>query len=271
MHSFLALIEGCWFDECGTYFDKNKHIFLPEHEDDVRVLSAVRLPEHLPSNNVAQIYLHAKYRVTLSSMAYYSLVSFLETAENGAGTIVISMLQSHCEIKTVERGNLDPHSLAGLMNKARLEMDMPAEDEGIPGHHPGSANTRSDAPANLPKVRLGALPMEPEFRGDVEAELQEQDEKARPVQGQNTLLEEFRAIKQEDSEDGPARTEVPLPKPMARDVAIEVQRVKDNRARFKIETRTGGVGPGLSVCMFTFHNTYDKYVASLARSVSSPR
>lgn len=41
---------------------------------------------------------------------------------------------------------------------------------------------------------------------------------------------------------------------------MEVQKVKENRDRFKIDGRdgrTGGVGPGLSVTMFTFHNTFD--------------
>lgn len=38
---------------------------------------------------------------------------------------------------------------------------------------------------------------------------------------------------------------------------MEVQKIKENRDRFKIEGRTGGVGPGVSVTMFTFHNTFD--------------
>lgn len=64
-------------------------------------------------------------------------------------------------------------------------------------------------------------------------------------------------IKKEEDEDAPTRADIPYPPSTARDVAMEVQKVKENRDRFKIEGRTGGVGPAVSVCMFTFHNTHD--------------
>jgi transcription initiation factor TFIID subunit 5 len=38
---------------------------------------------------------------------------------------------------------------------------------------------------------------------------------------------------------------------------MEVQKIKENRDRLKIDSRTGGIGPGLSVVMYTFHNTSD--------------
>jgi len=39
---------------------------------------------------------------------------------------------------------------------------------------------------------------------------------------------------------------------------MEVQKVREYRDRYKIDGRTGGVGPAVSVCMFTFHNTLDQ-------------
>jgi len=38
---------------------------------------------------------------------------------------------------------------------------------------------------------------------------------------------------------------------------MEVQKIKENRDRFKIDGRTGGIGPQVSVCMFTLHNTME--------------
>ena len=261
VHVFLQLVDDCFIKECEDFFNTYKNTFGADHEADLRVLSGIRTPEHVLVNNIAHLYLNNRYRVTLTSLAYFSLISFLESKDGPTAATIITILQERCDIKTVERGNLDPHSLAGLMNKARMNDDVPAEDEGIPGHNPGSANTRDgvSTTASLPKLKLGALPMETELVEDVEAELEELDAKAPPAEGQNSLLEEFRQIKREGSEEeAPNREDVPLPNSLARDVSMEVTKVKEHRARFKIDSRTGGVGPGLSVCMFTFHNTYDK-------------
>ena len=154
-----------------------------------------------------------------------------------------------------------------MIARGSVEEDLPAEDEGIPGHNPGSANTDRNAPPVLAKLQLGALPMEPELMEDVRAELQEEDSKNPPKPGQNSLVDEFeQRIKRESTEEAPTRETVPLPPSLARDVLMEVQKVKENRDRFKIEGRTGGVGPGVSVCMFTFHNTFDRYVVNDLRS-----
>jgi transcription initiation factor TFIID subunit 5 len=138
---------------------------------------------------------------------------------------------------------------------------FPAEDEGIPGHHPGSAYT-GDNPAmagTLPRLRLGKMPMEETLEGDVRAELAEEDEKEPPLQGRNTLVQEFdQMIKKEEDEEAPTRNDIPFSPSTARDVAVEVMKVKENRDRYRLDGRTGGVGPGVSVCMFTFHNTYDR-------------
>jgi transcription initiation factor TFIID subunit 5 len=47
---------------------------------------------------------------------------------------------------------------------------------------------------------------------------------------------------------------------LARDIKMEVNKIREYRDRFRIDPKTGGVGPGVSVCMYTFHNTHDKYV-----------
>ena len=100
--------------------------------------------------------------------------------------------------------------------------------------------------------------MESDLAQDVRAELEDEDAKNPPPLGKNSLVEEFdQNIKREDSADAPNRNEIPLPPSRARDVIMEVQKIKENRDRFRIEGRTSGVGVGVSVCMFTFHNTLD--------------
>ena len=177
---------------------------------------------------------------------------------------MISVMQTHLNIVTVERVADDKYSLAKMLGRAKTVEDFPAEDEGIPGHNAGSANTDRNAGSNvLTRLKLGPLPMEPELLADVQAELEEEDAKNPPVEGQNSLMQEFdQHIKREESDDAPGRTDVPLPPSLQRDVLMEVQKVKENRDRFRIEGRTGGVGPAVSVVMYTFHNTYDGYECS---------
>lgn len=111
---------------------------------------------------------------------------------------------------------------------------------------------------NTAVLKLGMMPMEGDLAQDVRAELEDEDIKHPPELGKPSLVEEFdQNIKREDSADAPTRNEIPLPPSRARDVVMEVQKIKENRDRFKIEGRTGGIGPAVSVCMFTFHNTLD--------------
>ena len=169
-----------------------------------------------------------------------------------------AILSSYCTIITKERTTDERFSFAALMGSSQ---SFPAEDEGIPGHHPGSAYT-GENPAmtgTLPRLKLGKMPVDEEFQSDVIAELKDRDSKDPPPPGSNTLVQEFeQTIKKEEDEEGPTRAEIPLPPSTTRDIALEVQKIVENRDRFKIEGRTGGVGPAVSVCMFTFHNTYDR-------------
>jgi transcription initiation factor TFIID subunit 5 len=93
----------------------------------------------------------------------------------------------------------------------------------------------------------------------VRADLAELDAKMPPGSGQPSLVETHEKvnIKQEDDDEGPTRAEIPFPVSTARDVNMEVTKIRENRDRLKIEGRTGGIGPAMSVCMYTFHNSND--------------
>ncbi|KAJ5498705.1 TFIID subunit WD40-associated region [Penicillium expansum] len=260
VYSFFNMVTSFYPQDAKSFFETNKNMFLPEHTDDVRHFEPISLPEHLQDNSVAKLYRNNKYRVVLSNPAYTNLLQFLESKDKEGGSVMNAILSSFCSVKTLDRAADDRFSFAAMLNQISADQTFPAEDEGIPGHHPGSAYT-GDNPAmagTLPRLKLGRLPMEQLLEEDVRAELAEEDAKQPPAAGRNTLIQEFeQMIKNEDDDEAPNRADLPFPQSTARDVQIEVKKVMEHRDRFEIKARTGGVGPGLSVCMFTFHNTYD--------------
>ncbi|KAI9786083.1 MAG: Transcription initiation factor TFIID subunit 5 [Peltula sp. TS41687] len=259
VHSLLGLANGHFQRDGEVFFNTYKWMFTPEHDDELRQLETMREPEQTAESPVAQRFQGSKYRLSLTSVAYFNLLQFLESKERQGGSVIIHILQTYCSIITVSRSTAEAQNLAAVIQRAARDRGMPAEDEGIPGHHPGSANTSENAPAVLPRLKLGPLPMEPELMIDVQIELEEEDAKNPPREGQNSLVEEFeKYIKQEPNDDAPSRTDVPLPPSKQRDVDMEVQKVKEHRDRFRIEGRTGGVAPAVSIVMYTFHSTYDR-------------
>ncbi|OQO01670.1 hypothetical protein B0A48_12707 [Cryoendolithus antarcticus] len=259
VYSFLELVNEHFGQDSQHFFANYRGLFEAEHEDDVRALAPVSLPEHVKEDSVAQLYLKNKYRLTISQLAFVAILQFLESKEAQGGATIITLFNTYLDIRTVDRAAAgNERSLARLLSKQNGDADVPAEDEGIPGHHPGSANLDRNAPSVLSKLSLGPMPMEPDLMEDVKAELQDHDITHPPTNGQSSLIDEFeQRIKREPIDDVPSRETLPLPPSTARDVAMEVQRIKENRDRFRITGRTGGVGPGISVTMFTFHNTFD--------------
>ena len=253
------MVTSFYPQEAKQFFDSSKNMFLPEHTDDVRALEPISLPEHAQDNSVAKLYRGSKYRLILSNPAFGNLMQFLESKQKEGGSVMSALLSSYCTILTRERAADDRFSFAAMLGQANGDQPLPSEDEGIPGHHPGSAYTGDNQAmaGTLPRLKLGKLPMEQELETDVRGELADEDAKNPPGLGRNTLVQEFDQVIKKEEDDAPTRADIPFPPSTARDVAMEVQKVKENRDRFKIESRTGGVGPGVSVCMFTFHNTYD--------------
>lgn len=260
VYSFLNLASDFYPKDSHDFFVDFRSDFEKEHEDDLRALEPISLPEHVLNNRIANIYRGNKYRLTLSQVAFYNLIQFLESKEKDGGAVIVGIIQSFLNVLVVHRAADNQSSLARLLNRARANENYPAEDEGIPGHNPGSANTdRNVGSTVLTRLKLGPMPLDSDLIGDVRGELEEEDLKRPPAAGQDSLVQHFeQQIKREESEDAPTRSELQLPPSVARDVAMEVQKVKEDRDRFRIEGKTGGIGPGVSVTMFTFHNTYDR-------------
>ncbi len=224
------------------------------HADDLKTFATIGLPPHVNENNTTKLYRENRYKIPINQHAAYQFFSFLEREDDAGGSVITQLLQNYCHVDATARGPIDPYSFEHIYRSAQnLDLDDDAQ-EGIPGVFTG-INNKDVLDVHVP-LKLGPLQMEPELRDDVLAELEEQDQRRPPVDGLPTLVDEFeRKIKREESADASARTEIPLPPSRARDVVMEMQKIRENRDRFKIEGRTGGVGIPVSICMFTFHNT----------------
>jgi transcription initiation factor TFIID subunit 5 len=263
VYSYLDLVREFYTKDAETFFNTYRSYLERDHEDDVKTLSSVKLPSHLTDNRVSKLYIENKYRLTLTMMPFYNLIQFLESKMFDGGQVLMDIIRDHLNIVTVDRTATAEKSIAAILASGQRDDELPAEDEGIPGHNPGHPLTqRHDPEADAARIRLtlGPYPQDQDLQEDVRATLADEDAKNPPRPGQSTLVDEFKQrIKREPTDDVPSRDMVPLPPSLARDVSMEVQKVVEHRDRYRLEgSRTGGVGPGVSVTMYTFHNTYDR-------------
>lgn len=251
VYSFLELASKAYVKACKDFFEAHA----PEHEalhhHDLRQLSAISSLEHVQHNELAKLYRENKYRITLTRTTFNLLTYHMHDNESAGGGIITRFLNDH----------LDVHIATGHPTtlNARDETGL-GEDEGIPGHNPG----RRAATGELMSLKLGAFPMDKEFIADVEERLQQEDANERQqtkqeesglASGIRSLVDEFKSIKREETEDSPMRDELPLPPYKGTDIEREVRLVKESRKKFNL---TGALSPALpSVCMYTFHNTND--------------
>lgn len=257
VYSYLELV----LDDASVAADSFFQAFSPQfervHSDELKVFQTIKLSAQVVDNSIATLYRGTKYRLPLNSNVYYNVLTFLESKSQVGGSVVIYLLQTYCEVRETTRGPIDQYSFEAIINQSRGVEENDADlEEGIPGAFTGVSN--KDIMDNNAVLKLGMMPMEAELALDVRAELEEEDIKNPPEFGRTSLVDEFdQNIKREDSADAPTRNEIPLPPSRARDVVMEVQKIKENRDRFRIDGRSNGIGAGVSVCMFTFHNTLD--------------
>lgn len=204
---------------------------------------------------MTKLYRENKYRIPLNQHASGDLFNFLERESDQGGSVIRQLLASYCQVDSTARGPITPFSFEAVYRRSRnMEMEDVDTNEGIPGVNIGLSN--KDVLDPTAPLKLGPLPMDPDLRDDVRAELEDEERRNPPVPGRPTLLEEFdQRIKREESADAPNRADLPLPPSRPRDIMLEMQKVRENRDRFKIDGQTGGVGLPVSACMFTFHNT----------------
>jgi transcription initiation factor TFIID subunit 5 len=257
VYSYIDLVQNGFPKDGDSFIREFGLQFESIHQDELRTLSTIQQPLQLRENSITKLYIENKYRIPLNTHVYFNLLTFLESNGKTGGTVILYLLQTYCDIRETSRGPIDQFSFEAIINQAngidREDIDL---QEGIPGAFTGVTN--KDIMSNTVALKLGSLAMDPDLSSDVRAELEDEDLKIPAEAGKLSLVEEFdQNIKREDSADGPTRADIPYPPSRARDVTMEVQKIKENRDRFRIESRTGGIGPAVSICMFTFHNTLD--------------
>ncbi|PHH75393.1 hypothetical protein CDD80_2400 [Ophiocordyceps camponoti-rufipedis] len=255
VYSFLDLVGNGYADDSKTFLKELGHNFQPAHSDDLKNLSTVTLPQHIEANSMTRLYRNNKYRIPLNQHATGDLFNFLERETEQGGSVIRQLLVTYCQVDSTARGPITQFSFEAVFRRSQnADIDDVDSREGIPGVNIGLSN-RDVLDPSAP-LKLGPLPMEPELREDVRAELEDIERQNPPPEGVASLVDDFdQKIKREDSADAPNRADLPLPPSRPRDIMLEMQKVRENRDRFKIEGRTGGVGVAVSACMFTFHNT----------------
>ncbi len=268
VYSFLDMVEQNYVHEAKAFLRELRGGFESSHADDLRAFENVQLPIHITENPTTKIYRDNKYRIPLNQHVSGQLFSFLERQEDAGGNVVTLLLQTYCQVDSTARGPIEPYSFEAIARRAQnADLDDVDVQEGIPGVFTGVSNR--DILDSHTTLKLGPLPMESDLRDDVRAELEEEDQRQPPAPGVPSLLSEFDAkIKQEESADAPSRADLPLPPSRARDVVMEMQKVRESRDRFRIQDRTVGAGVPVSVCMFTFHNTSGRFVFTASASSS---
>ncbi|KAF4819470.1 Transcription initiation factor TFIID subunit 5 [Colletotrichum tropicale] len=255
VYSWLELVTQGYSEDAKSLLNTLKPYFENIHGDDLKTFSTVTLALHAKENPTTKLYRENKYRIPLNQHVSGNLFHFLERERDNGGAVITYILQTFCQLDSTSRGPIEPFSFEAIYRRSQnLDFDEVDLQEGIPGAFTGISNR--DLLDKTAPLKLGALPMEEDLRDDVRAELADEDALNPPPDGRSTLVDEFdRKIKREESADGPNRSDLPLPPSRARDVVMEMQKVRENRDRFKIEGRTGGVGVPVSACVFTFHNT----------------
>ncbi|KAI1342185.1 transcription initiation factor TFIID subunit 5 [Xylariaceae sp. FL0016] len=257
IYSYLRLVAQGSTAHAKDLLQHCRERFETAHADELKQFETVTLPPHVRESAAAKLYLENKYAIPISKTLIGNLFHFLEREFDLCGAVVLDIMQQYCSLDSVDRGPIEVYSFEAIYRRARnQELDEVDIEEGIPGLARRTGVANRDILDNSAMLKLGPLPLDPELQEDLVAELDEEDKLQPPKEGVSTLVDEFNAMHpiKKEAADSPSRTEIPYPPSRARDVVIEMQKVRENRDRFKIEGRTGGVGTAMSVCMFTFHN-----------------
>ncbi|KJK84389.1 Transcription initiation factor TFIID subunit 5 [Metarhizium anisopliae BRIP 53293] len=256
VYAFLELAGHGYTEDAKTFLKELSSYFQPVHADDLKTFSTIALPQHVAENPTAKLYKENKYRIPLNQHATGDLFNFLERESEQGGSVIRQLLVTYCQIDSTARGPITPFSFEAVFRRSKnADIEEIDAKEGIPGVNIGLSNKDILDPAQ--PLKLGPLPMDPDLRDDVRAEIEDEEKRNPPAEGTNSMLEDFdQKIKREEDVDAPSRADLPLPPSRPRDIMLEMQKVRENRDRFRIDGRTGGIGTSVSACMFTFHNTF---------------
>lgn len=239
VHCFLDLVKKGFLAEGRMFFDKYSVDHEILHGSEIRKLAGIASVEHIEENEIAKMFKSHSYVVHISRTAFTLLLYFLHENEALGGSILIGIINGHVEPKIVTQKSF--HEDVRVDEEGDLQDGIKGLAQGI-----DDIETFNKAP-----VKLGKLPLDPEFSKEVELELKRRDEKELPQPG-NSLVEEFHRM-HEDAPDAPTKeTSITFPEKTALDLKREILTVKESRDRIRLDSAQASAP---SICMYTFHNT----------------
>lgn len=267
VHIYLDLIaKGC-VRQAKDFFEENAADHATLHYQDLIILSSILLPAHLEENGLVKAFRNNKYVLKVSRTTFDLLLYFLHEIEDSGGSAIIRIINQYIEAKiTTARPSrfsteyvLDPEEgLPGFLTANSSSASAPSANGNNSGTGTGSGtgssstqNSDTFSAAQQQPIKLGKLPLDPEFEKDVEMEIGEQS-KTNPREG-DALIKEFHKM-HEKEDDSPFRSALPLPRYKTADIQAEIQAIKDSRNRIALGNTQSALP---SVCMYTFHNTHD--------------
>ncbi|CDK27805.1 unnamed protein product [Kuraishia capsulata CBS 1993] len=257
IHCYLNLIAKGDSSEAREFFNKFSKDHLILHEFEISKVAGIALKEHIDENEVAKLFRTHKYRILISKTSFNLLLYFLHENEAVGGGIVIRLLNRYIDPvigadsfeagSTNKEGDLNPQE--GIQELySHIDREKREGRANVDGSELDTLNSKP--------VKLGKMPMDPEYSKELEAELKHRDENESQAHKKvdTTLLEEYNANFKTDPNDetAPTRESIPFPAKTAVDLKHEIQVIQDSRAKIKLSAVQAALP---SVCMYTFHNT----------------
>ena len=233
VHSYLDLLQQGDAVYARQFLESHASEHEARNQGDIRSFSSLTLPAHIYENQIAQLYRTQKYRLKLSKISLDLLLHLLHENESNGGKIIIRIINQYLSIETT------------TATPSRLAADGMVQGEGIQGT--ATRSTALDATRDREALRLGPMPMDSDMVKDVQGEL-----------GQTPQLNQILADATKTVDDSPTRENLPLPSYKGVDVLAEVESIKEISKRLHL-------GPQVaqpSVCMYTFHNSYDNLISA---------
>ncbi|CAI2169147.1 15336_t:CDS:10 [Funneliformis geosporum] len=244
VNSYLELVLKGFPDQATDFFNayQSDHVI---HVKELNTMRVTTQPYHVQENEFAQNFRTRKYLVKMCQTSFEIFLDYLENNSN----FLIRLVNQYLHIEAKAGGFGASHTDIGVPSYSTYELDE----------------------YNKQEVHLGYMPMDPEFREELERELKEQDgirqrqieeaNQVREIENQMNEMEPIPSLhqeflnkmKREQSTDAPDRMSIPLPSYKGADVLARVEMVKDLTLRAELDPSS--TLP--SICFYTFFNTYD--------------
>ncbi|KAI8826680.1 WD40-repeat-containing domain protein [Fimicolochytrium jonesii] len=226
VHAYLDLVERGLREHAKNFMEAFKADHVELHNQDVLRLSAVTEPQHVAENEVAQNYKSSSFHLRMSQYCFELLLSFLQ---DNKFMLILRIVNEHVSIR------IDA-----------LEADASDNEGDIAAEGDGSGDKSTDSQIEfqtITKLQLGKLPPDQPFYAEMERQI-----KLEQPPDAAELLNEIEKVKQEPRVDAPS---ILYPPRKLLDIPAAINELREVRNRVHITAQTP-----VSICAYTFHNTY---------------